>query len=388
MIGNGYLSNLDIENKEYFLGYSSFSAILLFNLLRIGKFMFRYFIFYSGLLLAFSSMVSATEVETPGTLEGVSEDIISWAKFSFENDAFSILNKSDDGYSNGLLFFWGKSDYNNFSSIKIPNWMRTISDWTYINQGADKQYSLSYGISQLIYTPNELEESALIEEDRPYAGILLWDAKIRSYANNKANSLGLSLGVVGPASLAEQSQTIIHKLIGATIPKGWDNQIKNELLLRIEGEHIERFYVHSFSDYLSFDASSYSALGIGNLRSDIGTGLTMRFGNILDKTYATINPNSNNAMSGIKSTTNDKVYWQLFNTIYASYMFNDITLTGNTFTDSHSVDMIHEQIRFSFGSSILYHNWGATFSINRGNDQFKGQQTVSKYGSVTISYHY
>lgn len=316
------------------------------------------------------------------------EHITHWYQFTFENDAMTVLNKSDDGYSNGIAFSWGHADYESFSSLKMPSWLRYISAWTYINQADRKQYAISYGLSQSIYTPDNIEESELNEADRPYAGTLLWHSKIRSYANNSSDSLGLTLGVVGPASLAEQSQTVIHTMIDATIPEGWDNQIDNEFLLRIEGGHIERFYRYPFSDNFIFDTSSYSELGVGNLRSDIGTGLTLRIGNMLDQSYESINPMRSASLSGVSGLAKNKFYWQAFSAIYASYLFNDITLNGNTFKDSHSVQFIHERLLVSFGISALYNRWGAVFSIQRANKEFEGQKNISKFGSLTISYYY
>ena len=311
-----------------------------------------------------------------------------WYLITFENDAMTLINQSDDGYSNGFNFSWGRTGYSDFDTMDMPAWVRYLSDWTFINQGADKRYAISYGISQLTYTPDELEESALIEDDRPYAGTLLWHGKIRSYGSDRANSLGLVLGVVGPASLAEHSQTFIHELIDVTIPQGWDNQISNEPVFRIEGEHIERFFSYSFSENIAFDTSSYSEAGLGNLRSDIGTGLSMRLGNMLEQSYASINPNSSNSLIAINGLAKQQFYWQLFTGFYASYVFNDITLNGNTFTDSHSVELINEQLMVSIGASAVYNNWGVVFSLQRGNDQFEGQKTISKHGSLSISYHY
>lgn len=342
---------------------------------------------YSGLLLLLAiSNVAFAEANGEQPLADT-QQVTKWYQFTFENDAMSAMKQSDDGYSNGIAFYWGRSDYNDFSSIEMPNWLRRISDWTFINQADNQQYSIAYGVSQSMYTPDKIEESALIEDDRPYAGTLLWNSKIRSYANNRANSLGLTLGVAGPASLAEQSQTIIHSMIDATTPEGWDNQINNEFVFRIDAEHIERFYQYSFSDDFAFDSSSYSEVGAGNLRSDIGTGLTLRIGNMLDQTYESINPSSSGVMSGMP-TSNNKFYWQVFSAAYASYVFNDISLNGNTFSDSHSVALVNEQLLVSIGTSVLYNNWGFVFSIHRGNKQFEGQKNVSKYGSLTISYHH
>ncbi|PKG39682.1 lipid A deacylase LpxR family protein [Psychromonas sp. Urea-02u-13] len=328
-------------------------------------------------LLFTSSFVSATE----------QPEINHWSQFTFENDVMALVNASDDGYSNGISYAWGRSQYDSFESLDIPQWIRYISDWTFINQGDSKTYAISYGLSQSMYTPTEIEEPALIEDDRPYAGTMLWHAKIRNFADNRANSLGLSLGIAGPASLAEQSQTIIHKAIGATTPEGWDNQINNELVFRVSGEHIERFYDYKFTDTVGFDASSYSEAGIGNLRSDVGTGLTFRIGNLLDGSYAFINP-VNSQSANVLSSKGEGFYWQAFASAYASYVFNDISLDGNTFSDSHSIEKVNEQGLLSLGVFLMYNSWGVAFATQRGNEQFVGQDSTSKYGSVTISYHH
>lgn len=349
----------------------------------------RMFMFKQSLFPSlFVSALATFNVANASELTSKSQEQKGWYQLTFENDAVSLINKSDDGYSNGIKYAWGRVGYQDFDSLNLPSWIAYLSDWTYINQGDSKNYSIAYGVSQGMFTPDDLEESELIEDDRPYAGTLLWHAKIRSYGNNRANSLGLVLGVAGPASLAEQSQTIIHKAIDATTPEGWDNQINNEPVFRVEGEHIERFYDYKFSNNLEFDTSSYSELGVGNLRSDIGTGLTIRLGNMLEQTYSSINPNSSGILTSITNRSKGRFYWQLFTSAYASYVFNDITLNGNTFSDSHSVDLVNEQILVSFGASALYNNWGAVFSIHRGNEQFEGQDNVSKFGSITISYHY
>jgi lipid A 3-O-deacylase len=82
------------------------------------------------------------------------------------------------------------------------------------------------------------------------------------------------------------------------------------------------------------------------------------------------------------------VYWQVFASAYASYVFNDISLDGNTFSDSHSIEKVNEQGLLSVGVFMMYNSWGVAFATQRGNEQFEGQESTSKYGSVTISYHH
>lgn len=339
--------------------------------------MFKYLFVLS---LVFSSFLNAQSEPKP------QQNIASWYQFTFENDILSIMDVSDDGYSNGGSIAWGRSNYSDFNSIEMPSWIRFLSDWDYINQGAAKQYSISYGVSQSIYTPTDLSQSALIEDDQPYAGTLLWHTKIRNYGDNRANSLGLDIGMVGPASLAEETQIFIHKKLDSEPPQGWDNQIRNELVFRIDAEHIERFYDYSLTDSLAFDTSSYSDVGVGNLRSDIGTGVVMRIGNMLDESYGSITPHTSRSNLPLTIVPDYKFYWQLFTSIYATYVFNDVAMNGNTFKDSHSVKLINEQIFVSGGIAALYHNWGVVFSFQHGTKEFEGQQNAGEYGSITISY--
>jgi len=172
----------------------------------------------------------------------------------------------------------------------MPNWIRYISDWTYINQGNNRDYAISYVIAQGMYTPADMQQEALIEDDRPYAATLVWQVKLRQYESDVSTSIALDLGVTGPAALAEYSQKGIHKLIDAQEPKGWDNQIGNEPVFRIESEYLNRCAHYYFYETLGIDTSLYAQAGLGNLRSNTGVGLTLRIGSELGETYAYINP--------------------------------------------------------------------------------------------------
>jgi len=44
-----------------------------------------------------------------------------------------------------------------------------------------------------------------------------------AFNNDEFRGFEITVGVVGPPSLAEQSQRTVHKLIGVTDPKGWDH---------------------------------------------------------------------------------------------------------------------------------------------------------------------
>ena len=55
-------------------------------------------------------------------------------------------------------------------------------------------------------------------------------------SGDRLDRLQLTLGVVGPASLAEKTQTAIHKFMGSPVAQGWDHQLENELTLMVSYE--------------------------------------------------------------------------------------------------------------------------------------------------------
>ena len=185
-----------------------------------------YFQYISLLTLLFSLNASANESNG------------DWVEFTFENDAFGLIHTSDNGYSNGLDWSWGKAVVNDFDELTLPTWLDSLYGWTYLNQGDNRQYQISYSVSQRMYTPDDLQQELLTEADRPYAGTLLWQSTLRSYDEGVADNLSLTLGIVGPASLAEQMQKQVHKIIDAKEPLGWDNQISNEPVFRIEAQRL------------------------------------------------------------------------------------------------------------------------------------------------------
>src|SRR3546814_11387319 len=46
------------------------------------------------------------------------------------------------------------------------------------------------------------------------------------------DQMQVSLGVVGPASLGEPAQKLVHHIVASPQPQGWDTQIKNEPTLQ------------------------------------------------------------------------------------------------------------------------------------------------------------
>jgi len=138
---------------------------------------------------------------------------------TFENDFFS---NDDDNYTNGVRFAWLSPE------TTTPHWLEKIADATpFFSVLGNKR--IAYSLGQNIYTPEDTISSNLVRGERPYSGWLYASAGLISDTGSTLERLEVTLGVVGPSSLAEQTQRDVHRMRGIDVPNGWDNQLEDEL---------------------------------------------------------------------------------------------------------------------------------------------------------------
>jgi lipid A 3-O-deacylase len=134
-----------------------------------------------------------------------------------------------------------------------------------------------------------------------------------------------------------------------------------------------------------FDFLSGIDGGIGNLPSDLATGICVRFGQQLSQNFGSATAFPVQKISGLNYSPYG---WYLFFNASASYVANDIFMNGNTFHDSHSVDLIYQQIAFSTGIMVNIYNFYVLYTLLRISDEYEGQAEPSRFGSVAISYQF
>ena len=154
-----------------------------------------------------------------------------------DNDAFA---GEDDGYTGGIAYNWGYMGFSEFDSEALPAWIHYLTKDLYISTLPDRQRAVAYTIEAKAYTPDDTDSKKVIEDDRPYAGLLLWGGDLYAFNSKVADRLGLKLGVVGPASGAEHLQDLVHSISGTDKAKGWGKQLDNETVIRLEAERMWR----------------------------------------------------------------------------------------------------------------------------------------------------
>ena len=308
---------------------------------------------------------------------------VTFATITVEND---IIAGVDGGYTNGFAFSWAHAGLNSFADPAVPTWIESLTEGLYISTMPNKKRAISYMVAQGMQTSSDITLPQLIEEEPPYAGLLAWKTTLFAFDSNVSDRLSLVLGIVGPASGAEQAQKVVHKLTGSDEPEGWDNQLENEPVFRIAAERFWRSFHAPVSEGLDFDLMTNVQAGAGTLQSEVGAGLGVRIGNNLAASFATASTLPGREINPLAGTSGSN--WYFFIHATSRYVFNSVLIEGNTFERSHGVTLKHAQAIGSYGFALNRGSWGFVISAARSSDQYKGQLESSKFGSFSFTYRF
>jgi len=201
----------------------------------------------------------------------------------------------------------------------------------------------------------------------------------------------LSAGVVGPSSLAEETQKFIHRNIGSPIPQGWANQIEDEPALIVSWERKWRAYVREAGSGLGVDIIPFVAGTAGNVKVSGALSGELRFGYNIPHDFGTA---LNRPTSGVSALMDEEsasadhhpvfgVYVSLGAAGYA--VLRDIFLDGNTWKDSHSVDRETFVSEAGWGITAYYRIVKLTYSNIYRSPMFKEQSSGQTYGALNLS---
>jgi len=145
-----------------------------------------------------------------------------------DNDIININgNGTDQGYMNGtrLDMFYVKDHRSRFFVDRLMP-----------EAGDSSINTFGWGIMQIMITPTDISKKIPDDNDYPYSGALFVTHSLHSSNPLKKYNLQTewTVGVMGPPSLAKETQTIVHEWISYQEPMGWDHQLKTDLLLNLD----------------------------------------------------------------------------------------------------------------------------------------------------------
>jgi len=299
--------------------------------------------------------------------------------FTMDNDIFV---DDDSGYSNGFYFSWLRAGED---KDKLPRKSLVAPlIWSYDPAG-NKATTVVNSFGHVINTPEDLTVAIPDEDSLPYSGLLFYNSSFLSIHEEFVDSLSTTIGVVGPLSGAESTHKWVHKITGSDEPQGWSTQLENELVFQFARGRLWRSWVAQGKD---FDLLLNSEASLGTLQSDVSVGLTVRYGKGLEHSYAS----HLLAIPRISNPFSLNNNWSVFLNLNARYLFNQIFLDGNTFTDSRSVDYDHGNVGIGVGFSKAWKKFSISFVVNDNNvnpDSSEEQLgEITRYGSITMAWIY
>jgi hypothetical protein len=304
---------------------------------------------------------------------------------TIENDAF--VNPSgthqDRHYTAGLkLVLFGGDEF----ASNLTTHLNGVANWGIQPQHGD----LGIVFGQNIYTPQDITNSAPIPTDRPYAGWLYTGLVYQRRGELAANldvmeNFEINLGIVGPASLADEGQTRVHRLwFPNDIPQGWSHQLKNEPGLELK---YARLWRYSPTAELSHYADIIPRVGVelGNVQTFLTGGATVRLGLNLPQDFGVQIIDSPASANGGLTRNTPWFFAYAFGGIDGRAVALDVTLDGNSFRSGPSVDKnaLVADLSWGFAVQIFRHVEIAYTRVLR-TEEFRGQDGNDIFGSITF----
>jgi len=309
--------------------------------------------------------------------------------FYFENDTFS---GTDEHYTNGLKLSWLSADLSGWGQT---GWRKTLVALLPFVNRPDGQKNLGFALGQNIYTPRDTARPDPDPADRPYAGWSYVELAFVSKTPGVADTLAIQAGIVGPHSLSEDSQRLVHQWIGSARPRGWDYQLRNEAGVNLVYERRWRLYARALAETVGIDLIPHAGASLGNVQTHANAGGTLRLGLNLPSDFGVqlARPGS---VGG--SPTDDLDPRVALDRNFSLYVFGaadgravarDLFLDGNTFRASRSVNKEPFVADLSAGLGLIAGRWQLTYTQVWRTREFKVQrESYNNFGSLTLSRAY
>lgn len=300
-----------------------------------------------------------------------------WGTFnlSIENDLF--YNR-DQHYTNGFRAGW-TSNRN-----AVPHWLADAARALPFFPTTGEMRA-SFAVGQNMYTPEDITLVDPPPGERPYAGWLYVAAGLVADTGTRLDSVELSLGVVGPWSLAEQTQKFVHSLTGSDEPRGWDTQIENEPALLLTWQRAWRAYYARDVAGLQLDVTPHIGLALGNVFTYGSGGAMLRFGHGLPHDYGPPRIQPSLPGSGFFLPHNG-FGWYVFAGLEGRAVAHDIFLDGNTFGGrGTSIDKNILVGDAQLGIAVTLGDVRIAYTHVLRTPEFSEQHGLDNFGAISIS---
>jgi hypothetical protein len=293
----------------------------------------------------------------------------------FENDIFF---DTDRHYTNGIAL-----DYTT-APQDTPRWLAQFAHGLPFF-ASDGDVRTDYQLAQNIFTPSNTSLVTPDPTDRPYAGYLYFGLGLLSNSDTHLDQAQLQLGVIGPASLAEDSQNWVHGIIGDAKAAGWPHQLRDEPVANIFYERSWKLIPPRSLFGVFFDFEPHAGFALGNAYDYINAGAMLRAGINLPDDFGP--PRLEPSLPGSNFfEPNGALSAYVFGGVDGRVVGRNIFLDGNSFQPSPSVDKRILVGDVQVGAALQLGGARLSFTHVFRTKEFGTQPSADQFGSVNLSF--
>ncbi len=306
----------------------------------------------------------------------------------FEND-FIVGN--DEQYTNGFKLTWSRYGLSELPEDALSHkWLYPAIKFVNFYDSKSEKI-LTFSVGQSMFTPDKLDTSELVINDRPYAGITYCQIGFHKKSNNYMHTIGLYAGIVGPHSYAEKVQVNVHNLLAITKPMGWDNQLRDEPVIGLVYNYKSKLTASCINSGFGGDIIFNTGGSLSNAMTFYKIGLLARYGWNVPNDCGNFPIQVATCFNAEREELNShkqRFGMHMFFSAGSKVVFRNIFLDGNTFRDSHSVEKEPVLGIFSGGIGLITGRIKTVLMYIYQTKSFKCQKSPQRFGSISISYQY
>ncbi len=306
-----------------------------------------------------------------------------------ENDSFT---GTDQHYTNGVKFSWLSADLVEWGQV---GWRKTCIEWLPFVNRPEGQKNLGFALGQSIYTPRDIAARNPDPADRPYAGWAYLEFAFVSKTTAVSDTIAIQMGIVGPHSLAEDCQRIVHGWIRSPKPQGWDYQLRDEMGANLVYQRHWRLFARSLLETFGADLVPHAGVSLGNVQTYANAGGTVRLGINLPSDFGVDLASPGSVGSTPTDDHDPRVALDrnfsvfIFGAADGRAVARDIFLDGNTFRASRSVTKKPFVADLSTGAGVIVGRWQLTYTQVWRTPEFTTESgRYNNFGSLTLSRAY
>lgn len=282
---------------------------------------------------------------------------LATVRLELSND---VILSSDNQFTNGTSVVVSSPLVKSLENTRdTPAFGRSLVSWA-IPEQPRLNYRESWVFGQNMQTPADIEQPEIILNDVPYVGFLGLGSSFYGFNDDIFIGAQWLVGWVGEEALAEQSQELVHAVIGGDDPEGWDNQLDSEPVLNGYMSVKRRFFRNAW-----FDAALAGDLAFGNFFTFVQPGLEFRFGDRPGGFHYIPDPIGRGMDYDATFLPGKGTYLYASVTLRATYFAWALPREGNLLVDNEWTDRNTVDIKRAVGQTVFGLHWvGSRFGAH------------------------